>query len=218
MRRPSLRTTGYFALLAGVALGSVACGGDCPNCPGQLAVVKVSPGSASVLPGRSVQLAALGLDGKNHLLTISNIGWSSLDPSVATVDGTGLVAGLSVGTARIVAVVEGKQDTGTVAVVTTSTFSGQVYPVLATTCATAFCHVSPGPAPNLSSASAAFTSLTSPTGGYLIAGDTTMPGKLMHRIRGDTTAQMPPGNALVNLQPGNYDLITLWIQQGALNN
>lgn len=218
MRRPSWRATGYFALLAGAGLGSAGCGGDCPNCPGQLAVVKVSPGTASVLPGRTVQLAALGIDAKNHLLTITNIGWGSLDPTVATVDDAGLVTGQSVGTARIVATVQGKQDTGTVAVVTTSTFSGQVYPVLATTCATAFCHVSPGPMPNLSTAAAAYTSLTAPAGGYLTPGDTTIAGKLIHRIRGDTTAQMPPGNALVNLQPGNYDLITLWIQQGALNN
>ena len=217
MRRPALTGTRYFALIAGAVLGLASCGGDCPNCPGQLAVLRVSPGSASVLPGKSVQLAALGLDSKNHLLTISNIGWNSLDQAVATVDADGLVAGLTVGTARIVAAVEGKADTGTVAVVTTSTFAGQVYPVLSTTCATAFCHVSPGPPPNLSSLAAAYTALTAPAGGYLTAGDTTLAGKLIRRTRGDT-AQMPPGNALVNLQPGNYDLILLWIQQGALNN
>lgn len=217
MRRPALRGTRTFALIAGTVLGLASCGGDCPNCPGQLAVLKVSPGSASVLPGKSVQLAALGLDSRNHLLTISNIGWNSLDQAVATVDADGLVAGLTEGTARIVATVEGKADTGTVAVVTTSTFAGQVYPVLSATCATAFCHLSPGPPPNLSSPTAAYTALTAPAGGYLTAGDTTFAGKLIRRIRGDT-AQMPPGNALVNLQPGNYDLILLWIQQGALNN
>jgi hypothetical protein len=205
-------------LLAGALLGLAGCGNDCPNCPGQLAVVRVSPASASVLPGRAVRLAALGLDGKNHLLTVSHVTWSSLDQAVATVNDSGLVAGLAVGTARIVADVEGKSDTGSVAVVTTSTFSGQVYPVLATTCALAFCHVSPGPPPNMTSQAAAYTSLTAAAGGYLTAGDSTLAGKLIHRIRGDTSAVMPPGGALVNLQPGNYDLITLWIQQGALNN
>jgi hypothetical protein len=29
---------------------------------------------------------------------------------------------------------------------------------------------------------------------------------------------MPPDAPLVQLQPGNYDLIALWIQEGALNN
>jgi hypothetical protein len=209
---------GLAALLVGTVLSLSGCGNDCPNCPGQLAVVRVSPGAASVLPGRSVKLAALGLDGKNHLLTISGVTWTSLDQAFATVNDSGLVAGLAVGTARIVAQVEGKSDTASVAVVTTSTFSGQVYPVLATTCALAFCHLSPGPPPNMSTQAAAYTSLTAAAGGYLTAGDSTLAGKLIHRIRGDTSATMPPGGALVNLQPGNYDLITLWIQQGALNN
>jgi hypothetical protein len=211
------RLHGLAALLAGAVVSLSGCGNDCPNCPGQLAVVRVSPASASVLPGRGVQLAALGLDAKNHLLTVTGVTWSSLDPGVATVSGSGLVSGLVVGTARIVAQVEGKSDTGSVAVVTTSTFSGQVYPVLASSCATAFCHVSPGPPPNLSTQTAAYTALSAPAGGYFTPGDTTIPGKLIRRMRGDT-AQMPPGGALVNLQPGNYDLITLWIQQGAQNN
>jgi hypothetical protein len=204
------------ALLAGAVIAASNCSGDCPNCPGQLASVRVSPHGASVLPGRTVQLVALALDSKNHLLTASNTGWASLDQGVATVDASGLVAGLAVGSARIVATIESKADTGTVTVTTTPGFAQQVYPILATTCATAFCHVSPGPPPNMSTAAAAFTALTAPAGGYLTAGDTTV-GKLIRRIRGDTTP-MPPGGALVDLQPGNYDLITLWIQQGAQNN
>jgi Bacterial Ig-like domain (group 2) len=214
MRRP---VYGLAALLAGVALSLSACGSDCPNCPGQLALVRVSPATTSVLPNHAVKLVALGLDGKNHLLTIHNVTWTSLDETVATVDDTGLVAGLVAGTARIVAQLEGRSDTGSVAVVTTSTFAGQVYPVLASTCATAFCHVSAGPAPNLGSLAVAYASLTDPAGGYLTPGDTTSAGKLILHIRGDMS-QMPPGNALVRLQPGNYDLITLWIQEGALNN
>lgn len=215
MRRPRSILS---LLLAGVLFGLTGCGNDCPNCPGALAFVQVSPGSASVLPGRVVKLAVLGVDVKSHLVTLRGVTWSSLDQGVATVNDSGVVTGVAVGNARIVAQAEGKADTGTIAVVTTSTFSGQVYPILATTCATAFCHVSPGPAPNMSSQAAAYTSLTSAAGGYITAGDTTGAGKLIHRIRGDTSAVMPPGGALVTVQPGNYDLITLWIQQGALNN
>jgi len=209
---------GLAVLVAGAALSLSACSNNCPNCPGQLSVVRVSPGRASVLPGRTVKLEALGLDDKNHLLTVSGVTWASLDQGVATVNESGLVSGLAVGTARIVAQVEGKSDTGSISVVTTSTFSGQVYPILATTCATAFCHLSPGPPPNMSSPTAAYNALIAPAGGYLTPGDTTLAGKLIHRIRGDTTAVMPPGGALITVQPGNYDLITLWIQQGALNN
>src|SRR5512134_2730197 len=122
MQRPA---HGLAALLAALVLNLSGCGGDCPNCPGQLAVVRVSPGVSSVLPGRTVQLAALALDSKNQLLTVSDVAWTSLDPGVATVNDAGLVSGLTVGTARIVAQVEGKSDTGSIAVVTTSTFSAQ---------------------------------------------------------------------------------------------
>jgi len=204
------------ALLAGAVIASSNCSGDCPNCPGQLAAVVVSPGTSAVLPGRTVQLAALALDSKNHLLSGGSVSWNSLDQGTATVDGSGLVSGQAEGTARIVATIGGKADTGNVTVTSTPGFAQQVYPILATTCGTAFCHVSPGPPPNMSTAASAFTALTAPAGGYLTAGDTTV-GKLIHRIRGDT-APMPPGGALKNLQPGNYDLITLWIQQGAQNN
>ena len=46
--------------------------------------------------------------------------------------------------------------------------------------------------------------------------DTTT-GLLLQRLHGIPTP-MPPDAPLVQLQPGNYDLIALWIQEGALNN
>jgi Bacterial Ig-like domain (group 2) len=208
---PACRALG--AVIATLLVTS-ACSTDCPNCPGSVTTVKVSPGTASVLPGRPVLLVAEVLDAKGHFLSGQKVTWSSSDQSVATVDSAGTVTGVAVGTATITARSGGLSGTGTVNVVTTSTFSGQVAPIIAATCATAFCHVSPGPAPNMTNAATAYTSLT--TGGYLTPGDTTT-GILLGRLR-STTSPMPPGGNLSSTQPGNYDLIALWIQEGAPNN
>ncbi len=199
--------------LAGLALAS--CGGlECPNCPGGPAEVRVSPGATSVLPGRTLQLAALVLDSKGHLLSGQAATWGSSNPAFATVDANGLVTGLTEGAVTITADVGSLSNTGNVSVVTNSTFSAQVFPILRTTCATAFCHVSPGPAPNMSSQAAAFTALSDTL--YTMPGDTTV-GRLLGRLR-DNANPMPPGGAFAVRERGNYDLIALWIAQGRLNN
>lgn len=211
IRRPALLFSGL--LLA--ALGLTSCSSeDCSNCPGGPASVRVSPGTSSVLPGRTLQLAALVLDAKGHLLSGEKVSWSSSNTSFATVSETGLVTGVAAGAVTITADVGSLSGSGNLSVVTNSTFSGQVYPILKASCATAFCHVSPGPAPNLSSQAAAFTSLSGAT--YTTAGDSTV-GLLLERMR-SATAPMPPGGAFATLEPGNYDLIALWIQQGRAND
>jgi hypothetical protein len=196
-----------------------ACSSDCPNCPGDPALLLISPGSPSVLPGRQVKLATEVLDAKGRLLAGNPATWEALDQAVASVDDTGLVSGLAVGAGRIVARAAGLTDTATVAVVNVSTFSAQVYPILAANCALGGCHVVPGPNPNLSTQSAAFTALLDPSipRVRVFPGDT-VGGELLRRLRGDTILVMPPQGALDSLQRGNYDLITLWIAQGALNN
>jgi hypothetical protein len=67
----------------------------------------------------------------------------------------------------------------------------------------------------MTSAAVTYASLVT-SGNYLVAGDTTT-GLLLQRLHGVPTP-MPPDAPLVQLQPGNYDLIALWIQEGALNN
>jgi hypothetical protein len=198
-----------------LTLGATACGDeDCPNCPGSPAEVRVSPGTSSVLPGRTLQLSALVLDADGNLLSGRGVTWSSSNTSFATVSETGLVTGVAEGAVTITAEVGSLSDDGNLSVVTTSTFSGQVYPILRASCATAFCHVSPGPPPNMSTQAAAYTAVTGAT--YLTAGDSTV-GLLLGRMK-STTQPMPPGGAFASLERGNYDLIALWIQQGALNN
>jgi hypothetical protein len=205
------------AMAAGIATS--ACSSDCPNCPGQPATLLISPGSPSVLPGRQVKLATEVLDSKGRLLAGNPATWEALDQAVASVDDTGLVSGLGLGTGRIVARAAGLTDTASVAVVSTSTFSAQVYPILAANCALGGCHVVPGPNPNLSTQSAAFTALLDPNipRVRVFPGDT-VGGELLRRLRRDTILVMPPQGPFDSLQRGNYDLITLWIAQGALNN
>lgn len=207
------------AILAGslvlAGLGLASCGSDdCSNCPGAATEVRVSPSVSSVLPGRTLQLSALVLDSRGNLLSDQDVSWSSSNPAFATVSDAGLVTGLSEGAVTITAEVGSLSDGGALSVVTTSTFAGQVFPILKTSCATAFCHVSPGPSPNMSSLAAAYTAVTGAT--YVTAGDSTV-GLLLGRMR-NAASPMPPGGAFATLERGNYDLIALWIQQGALNN
>lgn len=200
-------------ILAGLGLTSCS-SEDCSNCPGGPATVRVSPGTSSVLPGRTLQLAALVLDANGNLLSGENVTWSSSNTAFATVSETGLVTGVAAGAVTITADVGSLSGNGNLSVVTTSTFSGQVYPILKASCATAFCHVSPGPPPNMSTQAAAFTSLSGAT--YTTAGDSTV-GLLLGRMRSAATP-MPPGGAFATREPGNYDLIALWIQQGRAND
>ncbi|HSR92489.1 MAG TPA: Ig-like domain-containing protein [Gemmatimonadales bacterium] len=200
-------------LIAGL-IGS-ACSDNCPNCPGSPATVVISPGTSSVLLDRELQLVALVYDKNGNLLSGHTATWSSNDDNVATVDAGGKVSGVAVGTATITANIAGQDGNGTVEVVTTSTLSAQVQPILQSSCALAFCHVTPGPPPTMTSAAVTYASLVT-SGNYLVPGDTTT-GLLLQRLHGIPTP-MPPDAPLVQLQPGNYDLIALWIQEGALNN
>jgi hypothetical protein len=208
----ALRLVGAV-LIAGL-IGS-ACSDDCPNCPGSPATVVISPGTSSVLLDRELQLVALVYDKNGNLLSGHTATWSSNDDNVATVDADGKVSGVAVGTATITANIAGQDGNGTVEVVTTSTLSAQVQPILQSSCALAFCHVTPGPPPTMTSAAVTYASLVT-SGNYLVPGDTTT-GLLLQRLHGIPTP-MPPDAPLVQLQPGNYDLIALWIQEGALNN
>ena len=65
--------------------------------------LRVSPESVSIGPGETVALLAYPLDETGAFLSGLDVSWSSMNPSVATVDDTGLVAGVSVGSAEIVA-------------------------------------------------------------------------------------------------------------------
>lgn len=82
--------------------------------------IAITPDRDSVDVGATVALNATVLDARGAARTDQAIRWSSLTPNVASVDGVGLVTGIAVGDARIVATVgQGAQvaaDTATVLV------------------------------------------------------------------------------------------------------
>ena len=84
--------------------------------PAPVGSVTVSPASASVAVGATVQLAATTKDANGNVLTGRSITWSSGATGTATVNGSGLVTGVAAGTATITATSEGKSGTATITV------------------------------------------------------------------------------------------------------
>src|SRR3989442_2914383 len=68
-----------------------------------VASVSVSPASAAVLPTQTVQLTATTLDSTGALLTGRTVTWASSSTGVATVNGSGLVTGVPVGSRKVTA-------------------------------------------------------------------------------------------------------------------
>lgn len=77
--------------------------------------VIVTPDSASIPVGGTQQFTATVLDLHGNPLAAS-VTWSSSDPGVATVDGTGLATGVSVGQATITATAQGASGSATLTV------------------------------------------------------------------------------------------------------
>ena len=66
--------------------------------------------------GQTAQITATALDGGGNAIAGAVFSWNSMDPSVATVDATGTVKGISKGTARVIARLGTLVDTATVVV------------------------------------------------------------------------------------------------------
>lgn len=81
-----------------------------------IARIDVSPGTTSMEVGGSVGLSATTLDAQGGVLTGRTITWSSQNPTVATVDQTGLVRAVGSGQATIAAAAEGVTGTAVVTV------------------------------------------------------------------------------------------------------
>src|SRR5690606_16146937 len=95
----------YFDNLV-VSTQRVGCGDHNPgggddggsNPPAPVATVTVSPSSAPVEVGRTLQLTATLKDQNGNALSGRAITWTSTNTSVATVTSDGLVRGMAVGT------------------------------------------------------------------------------------------------------------------------
>jgi uncharacterized protein YjdB len=81
-----------------------------------VASVTVTPPSTSIVVGGTLQLSATPLDSIGGALSGRLVTWVSTAPGVATVDASGLVTGVAVGSAAIIATSETKSDTATVTV------------------------------------------------------------------------------------------------------
>jgi len=89
-----------------------------------VATVAVSPASASVQVGGTVQLTAVTKDSVGNTLTGRTITWASSNSTVATVSTTGLVSGLLIGSATITATSEGKSGSSAITVTPVPVHSG----------------------------------------------------------------------------------------------
>src|SRR5207247_2424060 len=81
-----------------------------------VASVTVSPNSANLTTGQTVQLTATATDASGNPLSGRVITWTSTNTSVATVNGSGLVSAAGAGSATITATSEGQSGTSTVTV------------------------------------------------------------------------------------------------------
>jgi hypothetical protein len=103
----------FVAVLAATALA--ACTDSSSPTTLTVASVVVSPGTAT-LPalGATVQLSAQVTDVAGAVVTGRPVNWTSADAGVASVDGAGLVTGVTVGTAEITATVDGVSGSATI--------------------------------------------------------------------------------------------------------
>src|SRR5437773_6683281 len=94
--------------------------------------VAVTPASASVNEGKTVQLTATPKDGNGNPLSGRAVAWVSSNTTVATVSSSGLVTGRVAGTATITATSEGQSGTSAITVVHVPVASVTVAPPSAT--------------------------------------------------------------------------------------
>jgi hypothetical protein len=111
--RPSNRESG-FALLALLVPALITCD-EVSFEPVPVATLEVTPGTGSVEIGQSLQLKATPKNASGSAL-YRTVAWNSSSVTVATVDGTGLVTGVSEGTATITATSESVSGAATIKV------------------------------------------------------------------------------------------------------
>jgi len=91
-----------------------------------VASVSVTPATASVAAGQTVQLTATTRDANGNVLTGRVFTWSSSNTAVATVNGSGLVTGVAAGSATITATSETKNGTASVTVTSSGGGGGTI--------------------------------------------------------------------------------------------
>src|SRR3989442_9510928 len=120
-----MATVSATGLVTGVAAGSVTITATSEGQSGTASVgvanvpvasVVISPATAVVLVGATVQLTTTLKDAAGNVLSGRSVAWASSAPAVATVSSTGLVTGVTAGAATITATSEGQSGTAAVTV------------------------------------------------------------------------------------------------------
>lgn len=84
--------------------------------PDPVASVEVTPATATVIIGQTVQLTAIARNINGQPLTSRPVIWTTSSPALASVSVTGVVTGMQPGIAVIIASIEGKQASATITV------------------------------------------------------------------------------------------------------
>ena len=122
---PGVATVNGAGQATGVAVGSATLTATSEGKSGTAAIlvtnvpvasVTVSPATASVPAGQTVQLTATLKDANGNTLTGRTVTWSSDNTAVATVSRSGLVSGVVAGAATITATSEAKTGTSAITV------------------------------------------------------------------------------------------------------
>ena len=116
----------YYAVVTANSIGDAEIVGDVEGHQQTITVsvserpvdrVVMSPDVAGLHVGDKVTITATPMGANDEALTDRDIGWTSTDTAVATVDEDGVVTAVGVGTAEIKALVEGKFGTTSIIVV-----------------------------------------------------------------------------------------------------
>jgi hypothetical protein len=105
-----------LALVSLCTVALAACGGG-DSGPPAVATVDVSAAGADIIVGQTAQLTATPRDAKGNALTGRIAAWTTSSAAIATVSSTGLVTGVTPGSATITATIEGKAGVSAVTIV-----------------------------------------------------------------------------------------------------
>jgi hypothetical protein len=190
----------------------------------------VLPSSLSLMATLTDQISVHAEDARGNVTTNATVMWESDDLAVATIDpATGVITGVTVGTATITATSGTAASDVTLAVIplATATFSGSVEPIFTMTCATASCHTGASAPQGMDlSAGNAYSNVVGVASTELpemerVSPNAPLQSYLVHKLRGSQGvvggigSRMPLGGSVSN---DKIAAIVAWILAGASNN
>ncbi|MCA0374079.1 MAG: Ig-like domain-containing protein [Gemmatimonadetes bacterium] len=122
---PSVATVGPSGVVTGVSVGTAAITATSEGkagtsalsvVPAPVQTVSVAVSSASLIQGTTATATATLQDDRGQTLSGRSVAWASNAPTVATVDGSGLITAVGVGAANIIATSEGRSGQASITV------------------------------------------------------------------------------------------------------